>query len=211
MSHNSQLSPRQESKSKTASANVRLDKARHNVILDLDEKIPEVKKTFFCDNLLPPNPLPTGTAISDVISVLKAARDISVDGNWNGWAPPSATNGTEDDIFSKLAGLTHTICQASGIVGVQRTTTFKCNPSSTLMSKTRNNSSKPDCYAILTNSPLLVDPHAVGRYHWLDVAVPGEFKKNADEGEGGVNFRDVSTRSTLCRIFTMGQGLTLRT
>lgn len=183
-------SPHKNPSVQTAPTEVFLDKVRHNVIRDLDETVPEIPITFFFDNLLPPNPLPVNKTVADVVSSLSRKNKL-VEGTWEGWKRPSAETDREDTVFSKFADLTDTIREASGIKDKHTTIEFKCNPAFTLTSTTRNNSSKPDCYGIRTDARLEVDGQTRKvQPLWLDVAIPGEFKKKSDE-KGG-NFCDVS-------------------
>lgn len=188
-------SPLKFKEAQTAPTQIGLDKARHNLIRDLDETVPEIPTTFFYDNLLPPSPLPANKTVKDVVSTLAREGKI-VGGNWEGWKRPSAYTELEDVVFRKFAKLTDNIRKASGIKKKLATVEFRCNPAFTLTSKTRNNSSKPDCYGIRTNAQFGVDGQTgTTQPRWLDVAVPGEFKKKSDEG--GAYFKDVSVCSAL--------------
>ena len=106
-----------------------------------------------------------------------------------GWKYPSDSSGHEDSVFSKFDGLATTILDACGVVDKVNNIEFKCNPSISLQSNLRSNTSKPDCYGIRRNASQVLDPSTnKWQPQWLDVAVPGEFKKDNKH----VTFSDVT-------------------
>ena len=164
---------------------------------DLDEVIPEVKTSFFFDNLLPPCPLPARRTVKSVVRQLKRSRELEQKEagrlyTWRNWDRPSASSEYEDITFAPFADLARTIQETSGIT-TPPLIQFKCNPASSLSCHTRMNTSKPDCYGVLSGAQLETDPRTGKEQpRWLDVAVPGEFKKGHSERERN----DVSVPST---------------
>lgn len=217
----------------TAPPRIGLDKARNNVLWDLDETVPQVDVAFFFDNLLPPSPLSCDMTAEDVVATLKdkgviVKSEVEVEvevkkdeekqegvrkqkrgkkqkeepkqkekkmvENWRGWGTPSATDGHEDKVFAPFAELTASIEQAAGITDRPPTISFRCNPAVHMTSKTRNNTSKPDCCGICIDAELEIDDLTEKRQpRWLDVAIPGEFKKFSGE----IPFSDVSSQRAL--------------
>ena len=180
----------------TAPAALRLDQTGDRIIWDLDDVVPEVRKEFFFDSLLPPNPLPpTRTATHVVSDLLHRGYIDAHSGVWMGWEDLQdyVDLEREDTVFKPLAELTERICKASGVTGRGPTITFRCNPSYTLPSQSRKKTSKADFYGIRTDAELVVDltdPMKNLQPRWFDVAVPGELKKRHDEA----TFIDVSSR-----------------
>ena len=97
---------------------------------------------------------------------------------------------TQNQVFKKLEELTKVIRDASGLGHDTRTIDLACNGAISLKSHARDNTSKPDCYAIRypeAQRRLVKDKVGKDQPLWLDVAVPGEFKKD----DTASNFVDV--------------------
>ena len=91
----------------------------------------------------------------------------------------------EDDAFAALPKIIDAITAASGIDALNATLTFECNPESALECSLRDKNSKPDCIGRVT---ALGSDLPYGKRKWIEVAVPGEFKKKDTDS----NFQDVS-------------------
>ena len=193
MSQSSALEP---SRSLDAPAGVPLDEERNDLIWDLDEVVLEVEMTFFCENLLPRLPLPHGQTVSHVVERLKDSGEITEDEEtgyctWKGWKTPSSSDLHEDKVFAPFAGVTKAIQDAINLDS-SPAIRFYCNTTITPTFETRNGSSKPDCFGVRSDKAecLATDPSM--KPHWMDVAIPGEFKEcNPDS-----DFGDVSTSSS---------------
>ena len=189
----SQSSPHKSYVTSTASPFISLAKARENLLRDLDEAVPEVKTKFFFDNLLPP--CPKRRTVQTVIRALRqhlVQKHPGGPSTWRDWGPPSDSTKHEDDVFKPFADLVKTIQNANDVT-TPPLIQFKCNPASSLSCHTRMNTSKPDCYGVLSGAQLETDPRTGKEQpRWLDVAVPGEFKKGHSERERN----DVSVPST---------------
>lgn len=165
---------------KTAPPNASLDRCRDDIVRDLNENVSVIDTQFFFDHLLPPSPLQESRTADDVVNKMKESG--TIDGQrWAGWQNPSASAGVnEGKVFGKLSDLTKAIIRTAGLKGTP-TVDFVCNGAISLASYTRNNSSKPDCYAILNpkvaRRRFVADKLGTKQPLWLDVAVPGEFKK----------------------------------
>ncbi|EKM52667.1 uncharacterized protein PHACADRAFT_211889 [Phanerochaete carnosa HHB-10118-sp] len=94
--------------------------------------------------------------------------------------PPKLTPMHEDEVFKKFAELAKAVENAclhvSTITDTKRLCEFKCNPSRVPMCLSRHNTSRPDSYAILSCAKAVNDP--TEKAQWVEVAVPGEFKKS---------------------------------
>ena len=179
-----------------ASSRVTLGEERNDLIWDLDEVVLEVEMTFFCENLLPRLPLPDGQTVSHVVEGLKDSGEITEDEEtgyctWKGWKTPSSSDLHEDKVFAPFAGVTKAIQDASDLDS-SLTIKFHCNPDIVPTCATRDSTSKPDCFGVRSDKAgcLATDPSM--KPHWMDVAIPGEFKEcNTDS-----DFGDVSTSSS---------------
>ena len=182
----------------TAPAAPRLDPASDRIVWNLDDAVPEVRKEFFFDSLLPPSPLPPTRTLPHVVSDLRDRGYIDArSGIWMGWEDLQdyVDLEREDTVFKPLAELFERIRETSGVAGKDPTIKFRCNPSYTLPSQSRKKTSKPDFYGIRTDGELVVDltdPVKNLQPRWFDVAVAGELKKRQDEG----TFVDVSSYYT---------------
>ena len=161
-------------------------KAHESFLQGLDQAVPEVKTKFFFDNLLPPCPLPKRRTVQTVVRALRQHLVQKRRGGpytWRDWGPPSDSTKREDDVFKPFADLVKTIQDASGISRAPLIE-FKCNPAFPLTSHTRMNTSKSDCYGILSDAQLVMDPPTgKAQPRWLDVAIPGEFRKKNSESD----------------------------
>ena len=156
---------------------------RKNAVLDLREQIPQLPPDFFLgqDGILPP--LDDKIDISAVIRKLRANNALKVEpdgrGRWEAYpSDPSSYRDREDIVFRHIAEIAAAIENASGIDSHPKLR-FKCNPNLTPASSTRDNDTRPDCYGLLKNVPTNV---ISGAPYWVDIAVPGEFKKSTADG-----------------------------
>ncbi|KIP04125.1 hypothetical protein PHLGIDRAFT_494333 [Phlebiopsis gigantea 11061_1 CR5-6] len=157
---------------------VRTDAKRKNTLHALCERVPQLPVDFFLGpkGILPP--LHPDLDIPTVVAKLKATKDLVINSDGGRWATyardPSQYDEHEDVVFKYIAEITAAVQNASGI-GSSSTLEFKCNPSLSPSSSTRTNDTKPDCYGLLKGARTNV---VNGNPYWVDIAVPGEFKKN---------------------------------
>lgn len=157
---------------------VRTDAKRKNTLHDLCERVPQLPVDFFLgpNGILPP--LHPDIDIPTVVAKLKATKDLVINSDGGRWATyghdPSQYDEHEDVVFKHVAEIAAAVQNASGI-GSSSTLNFKCNPSLSPSSSTRTNDTKPDCYGLLKGARTNV---VNGNPYWVDIAVPGEFKKN---------------------------------
>ena len=193
-SSNSMLSPFKQKRAYTAPPQLGLKQERNNMIWDLDEVLPEIDRSFFKTHLLPPSPLPADVSVHSIVRKLRDLGKINLEGRWRGWTQPTDNIAKEDDVFGRFESLVATILEAYAPPGKPRTIEFKCNPAFSLWSHMRTNTSKPDCYGIRVNAKLVHDEGTRKKQpQWVDVAVPGEFKKK----DSVADFNDVRTCSLL--------------
>jgi hypothetical protein len=187
----------------TAPAHFNLERARSIVLLDLGEAIPQVTVDYFFDYLLPK--LPDNIDFSTVLDNLKepSERDgehVATLHN-NRWTcfpvDPIHDKGWENDIYRRLEELTQSIHEAAGLANNARTVVFKCCPNGVPSSSHRDNSSRPDAYAIDAGADFK-------RAEWHQIALPAEFKKNDTEAD------DVSFVLQVSFLFSKADHLTCR-
>ncbi|KIP07792.1 hypothetical protein PHLGIDRAFT_12972 [Phlebiopsis gigantea 11061_1 CR5-6] len=176
---------------RSAPPDASVSRHRANILHDLGERVSQIDLQFFYDHLLPPSPLKGRRTPSGVVKKLRKADKIQKQrpGYWADWTKPSSCAENETEVFKKLEDLTKDIRDAANIKGT-RTIDFVCNGAISLKSHARDNTSKPDCYAIrYPEAKQRFVKDKVGKYQplWLDVAVPGEFKKSMGTG----TFNDV--------------------
>lgn len=169
----SSLSPMKPSKARTAATQSSLAQERENLLLDLDETVPEIDRSFFETHLLPPSPLPSGVTTESIVANLIASGHAKVEEGWKRWRQPSDSTASEDKFFGKFEFLAEDILSACRNVPLVKTTRFLCNPKAKPESSSRENTSKPDAYAL--RNP--VESSVTTSLRWVDVAVPAEFKK----------------------------------
>ena len=178
----SPIKPRQ---AHTAPPQIELEEARKTVVLDLDETLPELEVEFFYSYLLPSSPLPEGRTVEDVISILRASKVICETNsaeNWNGCSRTGGGKVHEDMVFEDFGELTKQIREASQIENKTPTIEFRCKSTKTPMSITRSNSSGPGCYGVHADAELkAAEETGKKKVHWVDIAVAGEFEKNAND------------------------------
>ena len=180
------------SQAKSAPPDASISRHRANILRDLGEKVSEIDLQFFYDHLLPPSPLTGRPTLSRVLKRLQNTGKIQKQqpGYWTNWTKPSSCPENENQVFKKLEELTKVIRDASGLGHDTRTIDLACNGAISLKSHARDNTSKPDCYAIRypeAQRRLVKDKVGKDQPLWLDVAVPGEFKKSMGTG----TFNDV--------------------
>ena len=173
------------SRSAAASKERRASGAKRNngAVFDLREQIPQLPPDFFLgqDGILPP--LDDKIDVSAVVQKLQANNHLKIGpdgrGRWEAYPPdPSNCRDREDIVFRHLAEIAGAIENASGIDSIP-TLSFKCNPGLTPASSTCDNDTRPDCYSLLKNIPTNV---ISGAPYWVDIAVPGGFKKSTADG-----------------------------
>ncbi|KIP12353.1 hypothetical protein PHLGIDRAFT_113828 [Phlebiopsis gigantea 11061_1 CR5-6] len=169
------LSPMKPSKARTAATQSSLAQERENLLLDLDETVPEIDRSFFETHLLPPSPLPPGATVKSIVSNLISSGHVKEGARWKGWNLPSDSPSHEDVVFRKFESLAEAILAAYQPLDRGKTTRFLCNPNAIPESTSRVSTSKPDAYAL--RSRTAHDATPVDSLRWVDVAVPGEFKK----------------------------------
>lgn len=166
----------------TAPAAYNLERARPIVLLDLGESVPQVPVGYFEDHLLPP--LPPDVDMENVLARLRQPR--SEDGLQVASAQGSRLRGFsvdpvkdkrwELDIFDRFEDATRAIHEATGLPDDRRSVEFRCNPNTLPKSSNRENSSRPDSYAIEVG----VQPNGA---EWQRIAIPGEFKKSEADAD----------------------------
>ena len=153
------------------------DDKRDRALKDLQERVPEIELSRFLRLL--PKLRKDIIRPTTVIKNLKNAKFLTQQGRWTGYSrDPIQMRGHEDHVFSRFADIAEAIVNATGKAPTLK---FVCNPRGTPMSSTRDNTSKPDSYGVLAQS----DPAAP---EWINIVVPGEFKK----GETEEDVNDVS-------------------
>jgi hypothetical protein len=167
----------------TAPAHLNLELARSIVLLDLGEAIPQVPIDYFFDYLLPK--LPKHLDLNTVLGNLREPREHRDGENlaalredrWTCFpVDPVHDKGWENDIYRRLEELTQIIHEAAGLADNARTVVFKCCPNGAPKSSHRDNSSRPDAYAIDARADV---KHA----EWHQIALPAEFKKNEADAD----------------------------
>ena len=155
---------------------------RENMLLDLGQSVPQIPIEWFtgANGILPP--LKEGINLEKVLDNLIKEKKlvggkISKEGRWSSFATdPMYHPDVENTVFHPVQDIADAIQKATGIKA-SHTLIFRCNPDMSPDSSTRpDNKTKPDAYGILANPQ--IDPAKGGRPRWIDVAVPGEFKKS---------------------------------
>lgn len=184
--------PSTPSKTKASgqSSNSSLFEERGSLLSDLKQVVTEVPIDWFFQSLMPPAPtLPGDDTVQIVVANLRETGVINSAGYWRHWGqyPLSKVPKPENALFEPIAVLAEDIRQSSGFESQSPSVVFRCNPYGTPRSIGRNSSSKPDSFAVLRVSDCL-EMSALGHLstqfmspHWLDIAVPGEFKKRTVE------------------------------
>lgn len=170
-----------------------LKEGRKAVMNDLGFAIPVVNMTYFQTALLPP--LRMGLDVDDIITRLQEDELLNHERRWTTLfrVQPCKARALENDVFQDFEHIATAVRRAAGEAlaswaeahpktDVRPTALFKCNPNMTPMSGTRENVSKPDCYAVLDpdaplSKPTAMKTHGPPRVLWDDVVAPGEFKK----------------------------------
>lgn len=165
------------------------------MLADLQEQVSQVSlDIFFGTGLLPR--LPNGV---DVGKVLQRLKDTGVS-TAKGWKPfvvtPEQKPVNENHAFAPFEQFVKTIQEAAPSDAGAATLRFECRPDTVPTSSVRYSQSKPDCYGVLSSSP-------VAAPEWANIAVPAEFK--TDDSDNSCD--DVSPRchfsfpshSPLCR------------
>ena len=178
---------------------------RENMLIDLGQSVPQVPIEWFtgADGILPP--LHSDIDLEQVMSKLRKGEHlntgkISKPEHWSsfGKLPSDQGDHVENVVFRPVEHITNAIQKASGVEAFP-TLFFRCNPDMSPDSSTRpDNKTKPDAYGIIANPQ--IDPARFGKPRWIDVAVPGEFKKTSD-GDKDV---DVSSFSIFFLILCKG-------
>lgn len=180
-----------------------LEAGRTAVMADTGFSVPLVPVAYFKKNLIPPLHPDLQSEVDNIVNALIKAGAIVVRRNkrgeiiskrWKWFAKdPSKTAGKEDEVFAPFATIsTHvgfqanTRLKAKGSTAKQ-TAEFLCNPTMTPPSTNRDNTAKPDSYAVRLDRPAKSVWNG-DVPHWDDIIVPGEKKKRS----GDKDFNDVS-------------------
>lgn len=182
-------SPLVNVQAQTINCDASLDSRRRTLVKDLKETVNQVPLDFFTNGLLPTIPKKFFDKTWDNLKASKKLR-FGRGGrspNWSSFVTaPSQRKNKEDTVFQQMEDVIGDIAEAAGLEKMA-TLKFICRPTSTPRSSTRDNPSKPDSYGILSNAP------SDDGVNWIDIAVPGEFKK---KGERRTN-NDVSVFNEL--------------
>ncbi|GJE97380.1 hypothetical protein PsYK624_135970 [Phanerochaete sordida] len=172
--HGSQAPPQPwPSRMQTAPAHYNVEKKRVILVKNLQETVTLVGLDLFTNGLLP---RVDPALIKATVARLKDTRKIlGPDGSKPRWSSfrtePSNRRAGEDIVFAQMESVIRDIAEAAGVTDTA-ILTFICRPTQTPKSSTRDNPSKPDSYGIRASAD--VDAQ------WVDIAVPGEFKKRDD-------------------------------
>ncbi|EKM52665.1 uncharacterized protein PHACADRAFT_261246, partial [Phanerochaete carnosa HHB-10118-sp] len=179
-------SPHPDPRAQSVPSTAHVEECRDAVCLDLNESVTVVAADDFRRQLLP--------ELQPEIDVDAVLQQLNDDGTIQSgrWAlfpsdpedtmtpPPNPKPVHEDEVFKKFAELARAVENAclhvSKIPVTERLCEFKCNPSRVPMCLSRHNTSRPDSYAILSSAKAVNDP--TEKAQWVEVAVPGEFKKS---------------------------------
>lgn len=167
------------------------DGNRKNALVDLGEAIPQVPVDFFLgdDGILPPlrDDIDQELIVQSLID-----NDTILNGRWAAFdKDPCTYSAHEDVVFADIENIAKAILEASG-KKTSRTLDFECNPNTSPESSTRNNNTRPDCYGILANHD-----GDTRKPRWVDIAIPGEFKKKrrvSEENDVGFFCHTVSAQ-----------------
>ena len=121
-------------------------------------------------------PLPEGIEVASIVTQLNRKGYI-VNGRWSAFKRDPSTNPADEDVvFRGIESIVRAIqtCVDSKL-DLDPMLSFRCNPDMASSSSARpDNKTKPDAYGILA----VHEPGDEERPGWIDIAVPGEFKKN---------------------------------
>ena len=163
---------------------------RENTLLDLGQSVPQVPIEWFTDanGILPPlkdtinlaqvvDQLKKEKHIKEVIKRLKDDKHLKEE-RWSFFnIDPIEHPDVENTVFHPVQQIADAIQKASGLKKLSPTLFFRCNPDMSPDSSSRpDNKTKPDAYGVLASRQ--IDPARGGKPRWIDVAVPGEFKKS---------------------------------
>ena len=153
----------------SAPAGLNTEGGRKIVLRDLQEQVPLVDLDFFFkDGILPD--LAAEIDLTAVLASPQVTGEIQ-SGKWKAYKDKSCYNGHEDKVFGHLQSIIANIRTAAQGPNVTPTLRYDCRPSSIPKSSYRDNKSRPDSYGILFNASRTLP-------EWVDIAVPGEFKKD---------------------------------
>lgn len=188
IAHPSRPTPHIFKLSQSVPGTARVEEYRDAVCLDLNESVSVVAADYFRRHFLPE--LRPEIDVTAVLQQLKGDGTIQSD-HWALFSsdpkvmttsPPERKPLHEDQVFKRFAELAKAIENAclrvSNIPDTRRLCKFKCNPSRAPICQFRDTISRPDSYAILSSAKAVSDP--TEKAQWVDVAVPGEFKKSDD-------------------------------
>lgn len=158
------------------------------MVVDLQEVVTEIPLDYFRGRLLPD--LKDTIPLNDVMAAMHE-RGYITDGRWTLWpedpCDTKQANGVamhENKVFERLETLASQVLEALRSVQKGKPSepdvpafVFRCNPSCVPKSKGRSSLSRPDAYGIRSSADAATDGTA--KAEWIDVAVPGEFKKAA--------------------------------
>ncbi|GJE98435.1 hypothetical protein PsYK624_146650 [Phanerochaete sordida] len=145
------------------------------MVIDLDGEVQLVPDDFFFDGLLPAFPGRTTAEGTKKILIKQGKINRNGDG-WTAWpTTPSHCTETENAVFSRFAQLIKDIKCARN-PNNPATLHFLCEPDKAPVSTTSPSTSKPDAFGIRDSSKESTSDDA-----WIDITIPGEFKKGGDE------------------------------
>ncbi|EKM54135.1 uncharacterized protein PHACADRAFT_209951 [Phanerochaete carnosa HHB-10118-sp] len=156
--------------------------SRGHLLHELLHQVSESELDWFFEHALPP--LHPRINLTRTYFRLKK-NAINKGGYWSVWSyyPVSAGAGGENGLYGKFDTLAEKICGACNITDVPRNVKFICIPDRSPESRTRPNTSKPDCVALRADAKCMTSglerPRRLKKLRWLDIAVPSEFKLNA--------------------------------
>ena len=198
VAHGSNPTPLAQKYAQSVPGTAHAEAYRDAVCLDLNEAVTVVPEDYMLKHFLP-NLHPE----IDVNAVLDRLvhDEVIQDRRWKQF-PQDPCNMTvldknknkkplhEDKVFKKFEELANAVRDAclavSNVPNKKSRCVFKCNPSRAPESLSRHSLSRPGSYAILSSATAATD--ATEKAKWVDIAVPGEFKKSGDDGHE----RDVS-------------------
>lgn len=173
-----------------------LEEGRKAVMLDLGHAIPAVSVKYFQTALLPP--IRRDLNVNNIITRLRHAGYLNKKKRWIEFfkKEPSKALPLENNVFEDFERIADVVLEAAGTAitswaaahpnevqqDARPTTKFQCNPNDTPESKSRDNTSKPDSFAVLNpcapfSQPITLSTPNHPGVLWDDIVAPGEFKK----------------------------------